>query len=82
MKRTSDDRRDERRNEMPVKVIELGSKVEEKVVRFTCPECRSVLEATKKDGQFVTDELDGDYIRFVCPVCECLSVNVIASKFR
>ncbi len=39
---------------------------EEKVFRFSCPRCQSLLECTKKD--IIHDQREGD--RVLCPVCE------------
>lgn len=38
---------------------------------LTCSECQSILRFTKNDKELelVWDERDGDYYKFLCPVC-------------
>jgi hypothetical protein len=35
----------------------------------TCPSCDSELEFTEQDGEYISDQRDGDCIKIECPVC-------------
>ena len=63
---------------MPIEVIKEGRRKEEVRIEFTCNHCHARLRAAMKDGQYTSDQRDGDYVRFVCPMCDgnvCVSAK-------
>lgn len=53
-----------------MKIIQRGPKPVDKVARFQCHECKSVLEAPMSEGRFAPGMMGvGNYYCFTCPVC-------------
>lgn len=53
---------------MTIKIIQRNEpKKQEK--ECTCSKCSSVLLVAKEDTTYVSDQRDGDFWSYVCPVC-------------
>jgi len=52
-----------------MKVLIRGSRHENKTAVVDCSNCGSKLEVHQNDGTYVSDQRDGDYRSFDCPVC-------------
>ena len=57
---------------MAIEVIREGTPPENVSITFGCRACDSELKATRGDGELVSDQRDGDYIKYVCPVCKAV----------
>lgn len=55
-----------------MKVLIRGSRHENKTAIVDCSNCGSKLEVSENDGSRVSDQRDGDYRMFNCPVCQKL----------
>lgn len=52
-----------------MKIITRGQIPEDRVFRFECLRCRTVFEASRRECQYISDQRDGDALRYNCPVC-------------
>lgn len=52
-----------------MKIITRGRVPEERTYRFECTHCRTVFEAIQRECQYISDQRDGDCMRYNCPVC-------------
>ncbi len=52
-----------------MEIIKKGIKPSEKSAEFSCRTCKSVLKAKMSEGNYQSDQRDGDYVVFSCPVC-------------
>lgn len=52
-----------------MKIIKHGLLPEERVYRVTCIACKCVFDAEQSEGVYVSDQRDGDFVRFKCPTC-------------
>jgi hypothetical protein len=52
-----------------MRIIKRGKLPEDKNYEVTCLHCKSIIEFNKKEGQVVFDPRDGNFITFICPVC-------------
>jgi len=66
---------------MAIEVTKRGTPRSDRPCEFSCRECGSEMRATIKDGTYVSDQRDGDAVKFRCPVCR-EEIWVAASKFR
>jgi predicted RNA-binding Zn-ribbon protein involved in translation (DUF1610 family) len=64
-----------------MKIIKKGIPKDEIKSQWGCPKCGSIIESTASDGTVICDQRDGDYVVFVCPICEC-DVVVDLSRFK
>lgn len=55
---------------MAIKIIRHGELPEEKIYSGTCHHCNTEVELTKMDGEYVSDQRDGSFIRYECPLCK------------
>lgn len=53
-----------------MKIIKRGRSVRERSTEWNCQACNSTIEAKRSEGEFFSDQRDGDAIIFVCPVCD------------
>lgn len=66
---------------MAIEIIKRGLRDSELTARFHCLHCKSELKAARGDGEFISDQRDGDSIRFACPVCQ-RDIWVAVGRFR
>lgn len=52
-----------------MKILIRGNRHENKTAIVGCHNCGSKLEVHQNDGKYVSDQRDGDYRAFDCPVC-------------
>lgn len=64
-----------------MEIIKRGVNPSDKSAEFSCNSCNTILRAKRSEGQYQSDQRDGDYIIFSCPVCQHrISVSVKAFK--
>lgn len=51
-------------------IIRKGQIPEEVSVTWTCTKCRSEIRAQRSEGEEHHDQRDGNFVTFVCPVCQ------------
>ncbi len=64
-----------------VEVVIKGDGPEERMYRATCRHCQSLLQFTRSEATFTSDQRDGDYVSVICPVCSS-SVNVAENSYQ
>jgi hypothetical protein len=52
-----------------MKIIERGVIPAEREWKFLCVNCRTRFECQENEGEYITDQRDGDTVRVECPVC-------------
>lgn len=52
-----------------MKIIKVGKKPEDKEYEFTCPKCKSILSAKLSEGKITYDQRDGNFVTFICIIC-------------
>lgn len=52
-----------------MKIIERGTMPGDRDWQATCTHCRTRFEFKQSEGEFHTDQRDGDYVTVKCPVC-------------
>lgn len=55
---------------MTIKIIKQGKLPQEREYMFRCYNCKTEFSATEADGKRYFDQLGGDYIEVICPLCE------------
>lgn len=53
-----------------MRVVHRACPPEEKLIQFTCDNCKSTLEARVSEGHKICDTRDGNYREFRCEVCK------------
>ena len=51
-----------------MKILRLG-KIFRKKTNIECVDCKTLVEVTADDLEFVSDQRDGNFYWFTCPVC-------------
>lgn len=54
---------------MAVKIITEGEHPEDVRIQRNCTKCNSLLEFSRNDGKFISDQRDGDCVEILCPFC-------------
>jgi hypothetical protein len=52
-----------------MRIIQRGEDPKDRLYRWTCMDCKSIIESTGSEGQFKRDNRDGLCYIFICPVC-------------
>ncbi len=52
-----------------MKILKRGLPPEERSIKASCNNCKTVVSFKPLEAQYVPDQRDGDYLRIGCPVC-------------
>ena len=63
-----------------MKIIRRGKKPEEKKAQGTCHRCNSLVEVEASECKRHSDQREGDYYSFDCPVCK-IRMSIPTEKF-
>jgi hypothetical protein len=63
-----------------MKVIKRGQKIAERLGRFECGDCKSIIEAKAGDAHTRASSYQGLFLYFNCPVCNH-GVGIEENKF-
>ena len=66
-----------------MKIIEYGNDPDKVERRWTCRNCKSIIESALSEGSVTYDQRDGNYVTFDCPVCKTknhISLKVFKNK--
>ena len=64
-----------------MEILKEGLHPSEKVAEFGCHECGGQYRAKISEGDYVSDQRDGDFVQFECPCCK-QTLNVLTKKFK
>lgn len=64
-----------------MRVIKRGILPSERKTEWTCGTCKSIVESTQNEGEYISDQREGDCVKFECPVCKRFNY-VAVSRFK
>jgi hypothetical protein len=63
-----------------MKIIRPGVLMDTVELKATCRTCDGIIAVTVADGEFVSDQKDGDFFQFRCPTDGCKQLQSYSTR--